>query len=186
MEPEDKKDPNDPMDYEKITIIDLSGHDSYNVPELTSTYAADTITISPTDWSDINMGSNIYSVGTIASGGNITNAVSGSVLTSGSNGTNWGTITFNDSVSSSAIHINGDNPVLKTDAAEININELAGALEAIKQIMDTNELPIFDRAFRDKHEILQKAWEDIKQAYENYRLTEALLKSPGPGDDYDE
>ena len=117
-------------------------------------------------------------------------AISGSTLTStGIGGSTW-TTTPTLSVAgyehSATIQISGKNPKLKTDETEIDINELSGVVEAIKQIMDTNELPIFDRAFRDKHEILQKSWEDVKQAYENYRITEALLKSTPPGDDDDQ
>jgi hypothetical protein len=127
------------------------------------------------------------SAGTIYIG---SGAIGGSTLTStGIGGSTW-TTTPTLSVAgyehSATIQIGGKNPKLKTDETEIDINDLAGVVEAIKQIMDTNELPIFDRAFRDKHEILQKSWEDVKQAYENYRITEALLKSTPPGDDDDQ
>lgn len=183
------EDETDKPKLEDITIIDLSGHDAdFQVPDLsvTGTYAADTITISPSDWT-----SHLTSIDMSSGGGNITAAAttygnSGSVYTIGNTGSYGGNITFNDTFTSNAnIHIGGEDPKLKTDKTEIDINELAGVVEAIKQIIDTNELPIFDRAFRDKHEILQKSWEDIKQAYENYRLTEALLKSTGPGENND-
>lgn len=133
-------------------------------------------------------------MGSPGSGGSIyigNGGISGSTLTStGFNGTSWvstsPTLSVAEQEYSATIQIGGKNPKIKTDDTEIDINELAGVVEAIKQIMDTNELPIFDRAFRDKHEILQKSWEDVKQAYENYRITEALLKSTPPGDDDDQ
>ena len=171
----EKPDPN-------LEVIDLSGVDiDYAIPDLSSTYASDTITITPNDWYDSTMGSTTTYTGSIS-------GVNGSVLTAtGTNSIGWNTastisISAPSTISSPTVHISGDDPKLKTDETEISINELAGIVEAVKQIMDTNELPIFDRAFRDKHEILQKSWEDIKQAYENYRITEALLKSQGPGE----
>lgn len=182
------EDDTDKPNPENITVIDLSGHDGdYTVPDLTGSYGADTITISPVDWVDMTSSINMNS-----SAGNITSAAttyggSGSVYTIGSSNNTFGNITFTDSFANNAsVHIGGENPKLTTEKGEIDLNELAGVVEAVKQIIDTNELPIFDRAFRDKHEILQQAWEDIKQAYENYRITEALLKSTGPGENHDD
>lgn len=182
--------------------IDLSSSYEYDY-DITGAAGTDVITISEPDYSIdyTTMNSTLSTttntvvgpMGPTGSAGTIyigSGAISGSTLTSTGLGTGWVSTSPTLSVAgqdySATIQIGGKNPKLKTDETEIDINDLAGVVEAIKQIMDTNELPIFDRAFRDKHEILQKSWEDVKQAYENYRITEALLKSTPPGDDDDQ
>jgi hypothetical protein len=193
----------DTFTFPSSTDIDLSGDYEYDY-NITGAAGTDVITISEPDYSIdyTTMNSTLStttntvvgpmgppgSAGTIYIGSS--GAISGSTLTSTGLGTGWvstgPTLSVAGQEYSATIQIGGKNPKIKTDETEIDINELASVVEAIKQIIDTNELPIFDRAFRDKHEILQKSWEDVKQAYENYRITEALLKSTPPGDDDDQ
>ena len=109
------------------------------------------------------------------------NSISGST-----NWTSTGSVfTIGEINPTASLQLSGDNPKIKTDKSEIDLDDLAKVMDVVKDIVDLNQIEIFDKAFRDKHEILQKSWEDIKTAYENYRITEALLKSTPPGEDND-
>ena len=112
------------------------------------------------------------------------NGPSGPVTSSGT----WANTVFSidDTLNNTSIHISGKEPKLKTDQTEIDLNELGKVVDTLKTVLDLEQIPIFDKAFRDRHEILQKSWEDVKTALENYRITEALLRSTPPGDDNDQ
>jgi hypothetical protein len=103
--------------------------------------------------------------------------------------TTWTTtpnISLSGGYQNASIHISGENPKLKTDAGEIDLNELSSMVQIMKDMIDRNSIPLPDVTMLNKHEVLQQSWEDVKQAYENYRITEALLKSTPPGDDDDQ
>lgn len=195
MESDDNKLP-------EITVINLgepltdySNHDPYAAPDLSGT---DTITLSGTsvDWGLDSSMATTYSISNVNAGHTISigaAGASGSLLTSsGANGTSWsnGNVTsasvFSTDFGNASVHLSGDNPRLVTDQSEINLNDLAKVMDVVKDIVDLNQIEIFDKAFRDRHEILQRSWEDIKTAYENYRITEALLRSTPPGDPDDQ
>jgi hypothetical protein len=122
---------------------------------------------------------------------------SGQVLTSGISGSNWvttantvGSITFaggsNTTFDSEAtLKISGKNPKITTDNGEINLDDLAGMIQIVKDMIDKNNLPLPNVDLLTKHEVLQKSWEDVKAAYENYRITEAILSSNSPETDDD-
>jgi hypothetical protein len=122
---------------------------------------------------------------------------SGQLLTSGISGNNWvtaantvGTITFaggaNTTFDSEAtLKISGKNPKITTDNGEINLDDLAGMIQIVKDMIDKNNLPLPNVDLLTKHEVLQKSWEDVKAAYENYRITEAILSSNSPETDDD-
>ena len=117
--------------------------------------------------------------------------IGGAVLSStGAIGaTTWTTtpsLSIGGSNQNASIHISGENPKLKTDAGEIDLNELSSMVQIMKDMIDRNSIPLPDVTMLNKHEVLQQSWEDVKQAYENYRITEALLKSTPPGDDDDQ
>jgi hypothetical protein len=121
----------------------------------------------------------------------------GGVLTTSGSGNNWittantaGTITFAPSLtttinSEASIRISGKNPRIQTDSGEINLDELAGMIQIVKDMIDKNNLPLPNVDLLTKHEVLQKSWEDVKAAYENYRITEAILSSKSPETDDD-
>ena len=137
-----------------------------------------------------NMASTTISPLSTSIGASGSSGLSGAVLTSSHNGTSWigssPTISVGGFENNASIHISGNNPKLKTDDSEIDINELASMVRIMKDMIDRNSIPLPDVTMLDKHEILQQSWEDVKQAYENYRITEALLKSTPPGDEDDQ
>ena len=116
----------------------------------------------------------------------------GGVLTTRSSGNNWittantaGTITFAPNLtttinSEASLRISGKNPKITTDNGEINLDDLAGMIQIVKDMIDKNNLPLPNVDLLTKHEVLQKSWEDVKAAYENYRITEAILSSNPP------
>jgi len=123
---------------------------------------------------------------------------SGQVLTSSGSGSNWvttantvGSITFAPSLtttisnSEASLRILGNNPKIQTDSGEINLDDLAGMMQIVKDMIDKNSLPLPNVDLLTKHEVLQKSWEDVKAAYENYRITEAILSSNSPETDDD-
>ena len=121
----------------------------------------------------------------------------GGVLTTHSSGNNWittantaGTITFAPNLtttinSEASLRISGKNPKITTDNGEINLDDLAGMIQIVKDMIDKNNLPLPNVDLLTKHEVLQKSWEDVKAAYENYRITEAILSSNSPETDDD-
>jgi hypothetical protein len=123
----------------------------------------------------------------------------GVLTTSGSGivGSNWvttantvGSITFAGGsnttfVSEATLKISGKNPKITTDNGEINLDDLAGMIQIVKDMIDKNNLPLPNVDLLTKHEVLQKSWEDVKAAYENYRITEAILSSNSPETDDD-
>ena len=186
-------DDNDKLIISSVESTDFSFDDGNYVSA--GTAGSDTITITlPDDLTTISLtdpyGNTMNSGGY---GGSISSAagISGQVLTSNSisGSTNWtsasSVFTIGEIASSASLQLSGENPRIKTDTSEINLDDLAKVMDVVKDIVDLNQIEIFDKAFRDKHEILQKSWEDIKTAYENYRITEALLKSTPPGEDND-
>ncbi len=120
---------------------------------------------------------------------------SGQVLTSSVN--NWvgaantvGSITFAPGLtttidSEASLRISGKNPRIQTDSGEINLDDLAGMIQIVKDMIDKNSIPLPNVDLLTKHEVLQKSWEDVKTAYENYRITEAILSSNSPETDDD-
>jgi hypothetical protein len=58
-------------------------------------------------------------------------------------------------------------------------------IQIVKDMIDKNNLPLPNVDLLTKHEVLQKSWEDVKAAYENYRITEAILSSNSPETDDD-
>lgn len=126
----------------------------------------------------------------IGATGAISGSLASAVLTSSGNGTSWVTSSPTINISSfennASIYIGGTTPKLKTDNSEIDINELASMVQIMKDMIDRNSIPLPDVTMLNKHEVLQQSWEDVKQAYENYRITEALLKSTPPGDEDDQ
>ena len=122
---------------------------------------------------------------------------SGQVLTSSGSSSNWvttantlGTITFAPGShttfdSEATLKISGKNPKITTDSGEINLDDLAGMIQIVKDMIDKNNLPLPNVDLLTKHEVLQKSWEDVKAAYENYRITEAILSSNSPETDDD-
>ena len=139
--------------------------------------------------SSTTMASN--SIGSVGLTTSLGSGTGGAVLSStGAIGaTTWTTtpsLSIGSSNQNASIHISGENPRLTTDAGEINLNELSSMVQIMKDMIDRNSIPLPDVTMLNKHEVLQKSWEDVKQAYENYRITEALLKSTSPGDDDDQ
>lgn len=131
------------------------------------------------------------SIGSVGLTTSLGSGTGGAVLSStGAIGaTTWTTtpsISLSGGHQNASIHISGENPKLKTDAGEIDLNELSSMVQIMKDMIDRNSIPLPDVTMLNKHEVLQKSWEDVKQAYENYRITEALLKSTPPGDDDDQ
>lgn len=179
-------------DEDDIPEINLTGS-TYTVDSgiagsdtISITLPDDLITISLSDPYGNTMNSGGYG-GSISGGAGI----SGQVLTSSIGASpNWtsaaSVFTVSEINSTASLQLSGENPKIKTDTSEIDLNDLAKVMDVVKDIVDLNQIEIFDKAFRDKHEILQKSWEDIKAAYENYRITEALLKSTPPGEDNDQ
>jgi len=122
---------------------------------------------------------------------------SGQVLTSGGSSNNWvttantvGSITFAPNLTTTfnsepSLRISGNNPKITIDSGEINLDELAGMMQIVKDMIDKNSLPLPNVDLLTKHEVLQKSWEDVKAAYENYRITEAILSSNSPETDDD-
>jgi hypothetical protein len=164
----------------------------------------DTLTITVPDSSDPSYGAvppltNTMWDNSISLGGGSIGQLGGVLTThsSGSSGPNWvttantmGSITFaggsNTTINSEAsLRISGKNPKITTDNGEINLDELAGMIQIVKDMIDKNNLPLPNVDLLTKHEVLQKSWEDVKAAYENYRITEAILSSNSPETDDD-
>jgi len=78
----------------------------------------------------------------------------GGVLTSSGSGSNWvttantaGTITFAPNLtttinSEASLRISGKNPRIQTDNGEINLDDLAGMIQIVKDMIDKNSLPL--------------------------------------------
>lgn len=172
---------------------------------LTGSNGFDTITITvPDSLLDPNYGaippSNTMWDDSISLGGGSSGQFSsGQVLTSSGSGSNWvtattvntlGSITFAPNLtttlhSEASLRISGKNPRIETDSGEINLDDLAGMIQIVKDMIDKNNLPLPNVDLLTKHEVLQKSWEDVKVAYENYRITEAILSSNSPETDDD-
>lgn len=187
-----------PADNNDDCITGAAGTDVITIT-LPEDYTYDTYdynsTISSTTMASTSVGSVVGSVGLTTSlgGGSsgMPGGIGGAVLSStGAIGaTTWTTtpsLSIGGSNQNASIHISGENPKLKTDAGEIDLNELSSMIQIMKDMIDRNSIPLPDVTMLNKHEVLQKSWEDVKQAYENYRITEALLKSTPPGDDDDQ
>lgn len=71
----------------------------------------------------------------------------------------------NTSIPNTSIHVNGSNPILSTDKSKINLDELAGMMEIMRE-----RLLIIVPDF-EKHE----KYEALKKAYDHYKLIEAMV-----------
>jgi len=169
-------------DYDTLTIT---------VPDSSDPYYGAVSPLTNTMWD------NSISLGGGSSGqpgGVLTTHSSGS---GGISGNNWattantvGSITFAPSLtttinSEASLRISGKNPKITTDNGEINLDDLVGMIQIVKDMIDKNNLPLPNVDLLTKHEVLQKSWEDVKAAYENYRITEAILSSKSPETDDD-
>jgi hypothetical protein len=143
------------------------------------------------------MWDNSISLGGGSSGQFSSGQVLTSSVTSSGSSNNWvttantvGSITFAPNLtttgySEASLRISGKNPRIQTDSGEINLDDLAGMMQIVKDMIDKNSLPLPNVDLLTKHEVLQKSWEDVKAAYENYRITEAILSSNSPETDDD-
>jgi len=162
------------------TIIGGTGYDTLTitVPDSSDPYYGAVPPLANTMWD------NSISLG----GGSSGQFSSGQVLTSGGSGSNWVTISNSLTAttnSEASLRISGKNPKITTDNGEINLDDLAGMIQIVKDMIDKNSLPLPNVDLLTKHEVLQKSWEDVKAAYENYRITEAILSSNSPETDDD-
>ena len=64
-----------------------------------------------------------------------------------------------------------------TDKYTIDLNEVYEYIQLLKHFMKEQQspLPIPNWEAMEKHEILRKQWEDVVEACNTYRITEALL-----------
>lgn len=71
-----------------------------------------------------------------------------------------------------------------TDKYTVDLNEVHEYIQLLKHFMKEQQspLPVPNWEAMEKHEILRKQWEDVVEACNTYRITEALLtgKTKGP------
>jgi hypothetical protein len=83
----------------------------------------------------------------------------------------------------STLKVSGPEPKIKTDAGEINLDELASIMHVMRLVSEKYGIPVPDNKLLASSEVLQAMWEDVRTACTNYKITEELVRSQGNSND---